>query len=55
MPVKVWDIIYLAPLIDFGRVYLPYTRVEGLKVGEGVGAQELWFSCTACICESRDP
>jgi hypothetical protein len=47
MPVGVWDIICSAPLIDFRRIYLPCIRVEGLEVGEGVGARELWFSCIA--------
>ena len=55
MPVGVWDMIFSAPLIDFGHIYLPYTRVEGLEVGEGVGAPELWFRCIARIRDSRDP
>ena len=55
MPVGIWDITCSAPLIDFGYIYLPYTRVEGLEVGEGVGARELWFRCIARIRDSRDP
>jgi hypothetical protein len=54
MPVEVWDIICSAPRIDFGRIYLPHTRVEGLEVGEGVGARELWYNCVAGIRDSRD-
>ena len=55
MPVEVWDITCSAPLIDFGYIYLPYTRVEGLEVGEGVGARELWFSCIAHDRDSMSP